>query len=151
MGSTVVVYTVLCLLEAKYCVSGVAVLDIVEGTVLDTLPHMPTILNSRLEGFDSISDVVEWQYVLSISYYFTPLIMCSITAYQIHNITLAQVLVPSLVVPTPEPLSCGCLIMHTHPIFQPNPVACRCRQALANTITHSSFPCASNTYYNSAH
>src|SRR6266702_478837 len=54
------------LLEAKYRVSGVAVLDVVEGTALDALPHMPSILNSRPEGFDSVSDAIEWQYVISL-------------------------------------------------------------------------------------
>jgi hypothetical protein len=47
-------------------VSGVAVLDVVEGTALDALPHMPAILSSRPEGFDSVSDAIDWQYVLSI-------------------------------------------------------------------------------------
>jgi hypothetical protein len=27
---------------------------------------MPAILNSRPEGFDSVSDAIEWQYVLSV-------------------------------------------------------------------------------------
>lgn len=66
MGGAVVVHTVPLLLEAKYRVSGVAVLDVVEGTALDALPHMPAILNSRPEGFDSVSDAIEWQYVLSV-------------------------------------------------------------------------------------
>jgi len=66
MGGAVVVRTVPLLLEAKYRVSGVAVLDVVEGTALDALPHMPAILNSRPEGFDSVSDAIEWQYVLCI-------------------------------------------------------------------------------------
>jgi hypothetical protein len=65
MGGAVVVNTVPHLLEAKYRVSGVAVLDVVEGTALDALPHMPTVLNSRPEGFDGVSDAIEWQYVLS--------------------------------------------------------------------------------------
>ncbi len=107
MGGAVVVCTVPRLLEAKYRVSGVAVLDVVEGTALDALPHMPAILNSRPEGFDSVSDAVEWQYVHSIPYCFTPLIMRSIAAHQIRNITSARVSVPSLVVPTPEPRARG--------------------------------------------
>ncbi|KAI9442472.1 protein phosphatase methylesterase [Lactarius indigo] len=87
MGGAVAVNVVPRLLEAKYRVSGVAVLDVVEGTALDALPHMPSILNSRPEGFDSVSDAIEWH----------------ITAHQIRNITSARVSVPSLVTPTPEP------------------------------------------------
>jgi hypothetical protein len=67
MGGAVVVHAVPFLLEAKYRVSGVAVLDVVEGTALDALPHMPAILNSRPEGFDSVGDAIEWQYVPSAS------------------------------------------------------------------------------------
>ncbi|KAI0256239.1 protein phosphatase methylesterase [Lactifluus subvellereus] len=91
MGGAVVVHTVPLLLETKYRVSGVAVLDVVEGTALDALPHMPAILNSRPEGFDSVSDAIEWH----------------ITAHQIRNITSARVSVPSLVIPTPEPRARG--------------------------------------------
>ncbi|KAI9446926.1 protein phosphatase methylesterase [Russula earlei] len=87
MGGAVVVDAVPHLLEARYRVSGVAVLDVVEGTALDALPHMPAILNSRPEGFDSVSDAIEWH----------------ITAHQIRNILSARVSVPSLVIPTPEP------------------------------------------------
>jgi len=86
MGGAVVVRTAPLLLEAKYRVSGVTVLDVVEGTALDALPHMPAILNSRPEGFDSVSDAIEWH----------------ITAHQIRNITSARVSVPSLMVPTPD-------------------------------------------------
>ncbi len=67
MGGAVVVKTIPHLLDTKYRVSGVAVLDVVEGTAIDALPHMPAILNSRPEGFDSVSDAIEWQYVLSFT------------------------------------------------------------------------------------
>jgi len=91
MGGAVVVKAVPLLIEAQYRVSGVAVLDVVEGTALDALPHMPAILNSRPVGFDSVSDAIEWH----------------ITAHQIRNITSARVSVPSLVIPTPEPRGRG--------------------------------------------
>ncbi|KAI0259130.1 protein phosphatase methylesterase [Gloeopeniophorella convolvens] len=87
MGGAVVVRVAPRLIAAKYRVAGVAVLDVVEGTALDALPHMPAILNSRPEGFDSVSDAIEWH----------------ITAHQIRNIASARVSVPSLIVPTPEP------------------------------------------------
>jgi protein phosphatase methylesterase 1 len=66
MGGAVVVNAVPRLLEAKYRVSGVVVLDVVEGTAIDALPHMPSVLNSRPEGFDSVSDAIEWQYDISL-------------------------------------------------------------------------------------
>jgi protein phosphatase methylesterase 1 len=103
MGGAVVVHAVPRLLEAKYRVSGVAVLDVVEGTALDALPHMPAILNSRPEGFDSISDAIEWQCVLPFTFSYALLTLHSITAHQIRNIASARVSVPSLVIPTPEP------------------------------------------------
>jgi len=81
MGGAVVVRTAPLLLEAKYRVSGVTVLDVVEGTALDALPHMPAILNSRPEGFDSVSDAIEWQYVLSILSCTTSLMPYSITTH----------------------------------------------------------------------
>ncbi|KAH9978903.1 protein phosphatase methylesterase [Lactifluus volemus] len=91
MGGAVVVHATPLLLKDKYRVSGVAVLDVVEGTALDALPHMPAVLNSRPEGFDSVSDAIEWH----------------ITARQIRNITSARVSVPSLVIPIPEPRARG--------------------------------------------
>jgi hypothetical protein len=71
---------------------------------------MPAILNSRPKGFDSVSDAIEWQYVLSVPPH-TLLNMLSplrsITAHQIRNITSARVSVPSLVIPAPEPRARG--------------------------------------------
>jgi len=111
MGGAVVVNTVPHLLEAKYRVSGVAVLDVVEGTAVDALPHMPAVLNSRPEGFDSVSDAIEWQCVPFSPFRTTTIkilnALCSINAHQIRNITSARVSVPSLVDPTPEPRARG--------------------------------------------
>jgi protein phosphatase methylesterase 1 len=111
MGGAVVVNTVPLLLEAKYRVSGVAVLDVVEGTAIDALPHMPAVLNFRPEGFDSVSHAIEWQYVPSFSIPYNPIktanALRSINAHQIRNITSARVSVPSLVIPTPEPRARG--------------------------------------------
>ncbi|KAG1822109.1 hypothetical protein EV424DRAFT_1538983 [Suillus variegatus] len=33
------------------------------GTAVEALPHMHAILNSRPEGFDSVEEAIEWQYV----------------------------------------------------------------------------------------
>ena len=68
------------LLEKKYSVGGVTVLDVVEGkswryfrgtkhligitgSALEALPHMHKLLASRPEGFPSVEKAVEWQYV----------------------------------------------------------------------------------------
>lgn len=87
MGGAVVVRTCPLLLECKYRVGGVSVLDVVEGvyhksmplhalaihnlstyfitsstgSAIEALPHMPMILNSRPEGFDSVDDAIDWQ------------------------------------------------------------------------------------------
>ncbi|KAF8155295.1 Alpha/Beta hydrolase protein [Mycena galopus ATCC 62051] len=63
MGGSVVVRAVARLQEAGYQVSGVAVLDVVEGTAIDALPHMHSLLNARPDGFNSVEAAVEWQCV----------------------------------------------------------------------------------------
>ncbi|KAF8709763.1 hypothetical protein AX14_013469 [Amanita brunnescens Koide BX004] len=63
MGGSVMVLAVSCLLEKKYRITGVAVLDVVEGSALEALPHMHNLLNARPDGFDSIEEAVEWQWV----------------------------------------------------------------------------------------
>jgi protein phosphatase methylesterase 1 len=84
MGGSVVVRTTHLLLEKKYKISGVAVLDVVEGSnqisehtsqpdwfsystgsALDALPYMHSLLNARPDGFDSVEEAIEWQYVSS--------------------------------------------------------------------------------------
>jgi protein phosphatase methylesterase 1 len=78
MGGSVVVRAVPKLLELKYKVSGVAVLDVVEGLIhlhgrgitaswnvigsaIDALPHMHSLLNARPDGFDTVEEAIEWQ------------------------------------------------------------------------------------------
>ncbi|TFY83903.1 hypothetical protein EWM64_g87 [Hericium alpestre] len=84
MGGAVMVRACPLLQERGYGVGGVVVLDVVEGTALEVLPHMPMILSSRPEGFDSVEEAIEWH----------------ITAHQIRNPTSARVSVPSLIVPS---------------------------------------------------
>ncbi|KAF8071567.1 Alpha/Beta hydrolase protein [Lyophyllum atratum] len=60
MGGSVVVRTCPTLLQHKYRITGVAVLDVVEGSAIDALPHMHSLLNARPDGFNSIEDAVEW-------------------------------------------------------------------------------------------
>lgn len=86
LGGAVCVRAVPLLLERKYRITGVAVLDVVEGTsaqvqrsldcsptrfvrcvrlllefTLDALPHMHALLHTRPIGFGSIEEGVEWQ------------------------------------------------------------------------------------------
>jgi hypothetical protein len=34
-----------------------------QGSALEALPHMHNLLNARPDGFDSIEEAVEWQWV----------------------------------------------------------------------------------------
>jgi protein phosphatase methylesterase 1 len=61
MGGSVVVRACPLLIAAKYRVSGVAVLDVVEGTAIEALPFMNNILNARPDGFGSMEEAIEWQ------------------------------------------------------------------------------------------
>ncbi|KAJ7035259.1 Alpha/Beta hydrolase protein [Mycena alexandri] len=83
MGGSVVVRACPLLLDAKYRVSGVAVLDVVEGSALEALPHMHSLLNARPDGFDSVEEAVEWH----------------VKTKTIRSAQSARVSVPSIVVP----------------------------------------------------
>ncbi|CEL58661.1 protein phosphatase methylesterase 1 [Rhizoctonia solani AG-1 IB] len=83
MGGTAVVHGCPSLLEKGYRVSGVAVLDVVEGSAMEALPHMHKLLDSRPDGFASQEAAIEWH----------------ITTNTIRNVASARVSVPSLVVP----------------------------------------------------
>ncbi|PPQ83492.1 hypothetical protein CVT25_006982 [Psilocybe cyanescens] len=60
MGGSVVVGGCPKLLEKKYKIAGVAVLDVVEGSAVDALPHMNSLLNARPDGFDGMEEAIEW-------------------------------------------------------------------------------------------
>ena len=78
LGGSVCVRVSPLLLESKYRITGVAVLDIVEGEdssatklrpthislgfTLDALPNMMSLLDSRPEGFDSVEEAIKYQY-----------------------------------------------------------------------------------------
>ncbi|GAB1524452.1 Protein phosphatase methylesterase 1 [Rhizoctonia solani] len=83
MGGTAVVHGCPSLLEKGYRVSGVAVLDVVEGSAMEALPHMHKLLDSRPDGFASQEEAIEWH----------------VTTNTIRNVASARVSVPSLVVP----------------------------------------------------
>ncbi|KAJ7197193.1 Alpha/Beta hydrolase protein [Mycena pura] len=87
MGGSVVVRACPLLLAQKYRVSGVAVLDVVEGSAIEALPHMHSLLNARPDGFDSPEDAIEWH----------------VNTKTIRNPQSARVSVPAIVAPAPEP------------------------------------------------
>ncbi|KAJ7811555.1 Alpha/Beta hydrolase protein [Mycena olivaceomarginata] len=84
MGGSVVTRAVSPLLEAGYRVSGIAVLDVVEGTATEALPHMHALLNARPDGFDNVEAAVEWHFKTKT----------------IRNSRSARVSVPGIVVPS---------------------------------------------------
>ncbi|KAG7087681.1 hypothetical protein E1B28_013629 [Marasmius oreades] len=82
MGGSVITRACPILLEKKYKVGGVVVLDVVEGSALDALPHMHGLLNARPEGFDSVEEAVEWH----------------VTTKAIRNPNSARVSIPGIIV-----------------------------------------------------
>ncbi|KAJ7909054.1 Alpha/Beta hydrolase protein [Mycena leptocephala] len=91
MGGSVVVRSVPLLQDAGYRVSGVVVLDVVEGTALDALPHMHSLLNARPDGFASVEEGVEWHFK-------TKTIRNSHSA----RVSVPSILVPSTIIPAKE-------------------------------------------------
>ncbi|THH10050.1 hypothetical protein EW145_g1601 [Phellinidium pouzarii] len=87
MGGSVLVRTCPMLIESKYRVTGVAVLDVVEGSAIDALPFMNKLLDSRPNGFDSIEEAVEWH----------------VSNHTIRNPQSARISVPSLFVQSESP------------------------------------------------
>ncbi|KAF9048870.1 Alpha/Beta hydrolase protein [Panaeolus papilionaceus] len=80
MGGSVVVRACPLLLQKKYRIAGVSVLDVVEGSAIDALPHMHSLLNARPDGFDSVEEAIEWH----------------VTTNAILNPTSARVSIPSI-------------------------------------------------------
>ncbi|PFH51090.1 hypothetical protein AMATHDRAFT_59791 [Amanita thiersii Skay4041] len=80
MGGSVFVRACPLLLEKKYRITGVAVLDVVEGSAIEYLPHMHNLLNARPDGFDSTEEAVEWH----------------VTTNTIQNPTSARVSIPTI-------------------------------------------------------
>ncbi|KAL5525829.1 hypothetical protein ACEPAG_7166 [Sanghuangporus baumii] len=84
LGGSVLVRASSRLLDAKYRLTGVAVLDIVEGFTIDALPHMHTLLDSRPEGFETLEEAIEWH----------------VANHTIRNPLSARISVPSLIIPS---------------------------------------------------
>lgn len=75
------------ILQSKgYTVPGVVVLDVVEGTAVEALPIMKSILAQRPSSFRSIPDAIHWHLDNNL----------------IRNPTSARVSVPSFLTPAPD-------------------------------------------------
>ncbi|KAJ3510686.1 hypothetical protein NLJ89_g4527 [Agrocybe chaxingu] len=81
MGGSVITRACPLLLEKKYRIAGVSVLDVVEGFSIEALPHMNSLLNARPDGFDSLEEAIEWH----------------VTTNTIHNIASARVSIPTII------------------------------------------------------
>ncbi|KAG6884573.1 hypothetical protein C0993_009904 [Termitomyces sp. T159_Od127] len=88
MGGSVVTRSCPVLLERKYRVSGVAVLDIVEGSAIDALPFMNNLLNARPDGFNTIEEAIQWH----------------VTTKAIRNAYSARISIPSIMISDPTAL-----------------------------------------------
>lgn len=73
-------------LSPSFRISGVAVLDVVEGTAMEALQGMKTIVHSRPTGFESVERAVRWH----------------LESGQVNNVESARRSVPCLVVANPE-------------------------------------------------
>jgi len=85
MGGSIVTRACPMLLDKQYKIGGVAVLDVVEGSAMEALPHMNSLLNARPDGFDSVEEAVEWH----------------VTTKTIRNPTSARISIPGIVEPSP--------------------------------------------------
>ncbi|ORY28140.1 putative structural constituent of ribosome [Naematelia encephala] len=83
MGAAPILSASPLLQQAGYTVAGVGVLDVVEGTAVEALPLMKSILGQRPQSFRSVIDGIHWH----------------ITSNSIRNPLSARVSVPSYLVP----------------------------------------------------
>lgn len=61
MGAAPILSAAPTLQDNGYAVVGVIVLDVVEGTAVEALPLMKTILAQRPTSFRSVQAAIEWQ------------------------------------------------------------------------------------------
>ncbi|KAJ4480053.1 Alpha/Beta hydrolase protein [Lentinula aciculospora] len=84
MGGSIATRACTILLDGMYKIGGVAVLDVVEGSAIEALPYMNSLLNARPDGFDSVEEAVEWH----------------VTTNAIRNSTSARISIPSIISPS---------------------------------------------------
>ncbi|GFZ48458.1 Protein phosphatase methylesterase 1 [Saitozyma sp. JCM 24511] len=86
MGAAPILAAIPLLQKKGYSVPGIIVLDVVEGTAVESLPLMKGILSSRPTSFRSVVDAIHWHLHSS----------------SIRNATSARVSVPSYLTPSPD-------------------------------------------------
>ncbi|KAI9635323.1 putative structural constituent of ribosome [Dioszegia hungarica] len=86
MGAAPILEASPALQKLGYNVPGVVVLDVVEGTAVESLPLMKGILSHRPRTFKSVIDGIHWH----------------ITSNAIRNPTSARISVPSYLTPSPS-------------------------------------------------
>ncbi|ORX40748.1 hypothetical protein BD324DRAFT_654483 [Kockovaella imperatae] len=86
MGAAPVISAAPLLLQKGYTVSGVVVLDVVEGTAIESLPLMKSILAKRPTSFRSVEDGIYWH----------------VASATIRDTESARLSVPALLVPAPN-------------------------------------------------
>jgi len=76
---------------------------------MEALPHMHALLNTRPEGFDSIEEAIEWQYVFTKNHFLQTtdriLVLPSVNTRTINNPASARISVPSILVQKDSTLS----------------------------------------------
>jgi protein phosphatase methylesterase 1 len=82
MGGAVLADASTNIIKKGYQVTGVAVLDVVEGSAIEALPHMHALLASRPEGFRNQERAVQWH----------------LEGHSIRNLQSARISVPSLLI-----------------------------------------------------
>ena len=60
MGGAIAVRTAAAAAALDLPVAGVVVVDVVEGSALATLPHLPTLLLNRPDTFTTVADAIKW-------------------------------------------------------------------------------------------
>lgn len=58
--------------------SGLGVIDVVEGTAMDALASMQSFLRSRPSSFSTISQAIEWWYLYKLCYFYNKLDLLSV-------------------------------------------------------------------------
>ncbi|WVO21083.1 protein phosphatase methylesterase 1 [Cryptococcus decagattii] len=91
MGAAPVVSAAPELQKKGYIIPGVVVLDVVEGTAVESLPAMKSLLSKRPESFRSVVDAIYWH----------------VSSNCIRNVESARVSVPHIIVPAPMSPSSG--------------------------------------------
>ncbi|TYJ57119.1 hypothetical protein B9479_002220 [Cryptococcus floricola] len=86
MGASPTISSVPLLIQKGYRVPGTVVLDVVEGTAVESLPMMESILGKRPAGFQSVVDGIWWH----------------VNSNSIRNPTSARLSVPSILTPSPS-------------------------------------------------